>query len=543
MTSKSLTKQTLLQGALILTIAAVIVRLLGAIYRIPLGRMLGDEGIGIYGIPNQIYYLFFTISSAGIPIGVARLISFKMAKGLYKDAYRTFKVALYAMLLAGLFFSLVLFFGANWLIEIGLVKNPNSLMGIQAIAPVVFFAAIVSAFRGLFQGMQNMSAVAISQIADQTMLVTGTLLFSYLLLPYGLAYGAAGANFGAVPGSIAATLIMLYFYQKNKPQILALVAKDTSKEQEKSWSLLKKILAISVPISFASIAMALTNLLDNVLIIDRLQLIGYSLEQATALYGQLTQFAMSFINFSIAFSLSMGTSLVPFVAEHYSLKNYTVIKNKIGQSLRLSIITSMPAAAGLLALAPHLTLLIYKNEPAGIPLAFITPAILFWGVNLVLSGTLQGMGKSLIPVINLLIGLSVKIILTYFLTPTFLEIRAAAIGTSSMFIIASTLNILSIRRLIGFSFKIKQGILKPLISSLIMGLGVWEVYNLSYTLLESNTISTIYGILSGIIIYPLVIIILGGLPSEDARHIPKIGNKLAKILETYEQKKKSFFNK
>lgn len=540
--SKSLSKQTLIQGALILTLAAVLVRILGAIYRIPLGRMLGDEGIGIYGIPNQIYYLFFTISSAGIPIGVARLVSSKMAAGLYKDAYRTFQLALYTMLGAGLFFSLLLFFGANWLVDIGIVKNPHSLMGVRAIAPVVFFAAVTAAFRGLFQGMQNMSAVATSQVSEQLMLAISTLLFSYLLLPHGLAWAAAGANFGAVPGTIAATLIMIYFYYKYKPEFMARMQQDVSGEQEKAWPLLKKVFAVSIPISFASISMAMTNIIDNMLIIDRLQVIGYSLQQATALYGQLTQFAMSFVNISIAFSLSMGTSLVPSVAEAFALKNYEHIQSRLSQSMQLSILTSLPAAAGLLVLAPHLTLLIYNNEPAGIPLAFITPAILFWGIHLVLSGTLQGLGKAIIPVVNLLIGLGLKIAITYFLTPTFLEIRAAALGTVIMFITASTLNLLAIHRLVGFSFPVAKGLLRPAIATFIMALVVWKSYGLLYSFIGLNSIATCAAILIGMILYGIVIILIGGLTSDDAKYLPKIGAKLSRFIKTYERKKEQFLH-
>ncbi|GBF34617.1 stage V sporulation protein B [Desulfocucumis palustris] len=543
MQSKSLAKQTLVQGAVILTLAAIVVRVLGAVYRIPLGRMLGAEGLGIYGIPNQFYLLFFTISSAGIPVGVARLVSSKIAAGMYRDAYRTFQLALYTMLGAGLFFSLALFFGAEWLIKVGIVKNPDSFWGLRAVAPVVFFAAVTSAFRGLFQGMQNMSAVAASQIADQIMLVTSTLLFSYLLLPRGLSLAAAGANFGAVPGAMAATLIMIFFYFRHRQGLLHLVGEDRSARQERAWSLMKKVFTVSIPISFASVAMAITGIVDNILIIDRLQLAGYTVQEATARYGQLTQMAMSFINFSIAFSFSMGTSMVPSVAEAYAHKDYSTIKTRLSQGVRLSVLTSLPAAAGLLVLAPQLTTLVYADREAGIPLAVIAPAIVFWGTNLVLNGTLQGLGRADIPVKNLLVGLAVKIAITYFLTPTSLEIRAAAMGTVTMFIVASTLNILAIRRLVGFSFNIADGLLRPGLATAVMALGVRQIYGLAHSITGHNAPASLLAILAGMVIYAGVIVIIGGVNAEDVRRLPKIGRRTALLLEAYENKKNSIINK
>ncbi len=542
MQSKSLTKQTLVQGALILTLAALVVRLMGAIYRIPLGRMLGDEGMGIYNIPNQFYWLFFTISSAGIPVGVARLVAAKVSVGMYRDAYRTFKIFLYTMMGAGLLFSLTLFFGAGWFVKVGIVPNPHSLYGLKVISPIVFFAAVTAAYRGLFQGLQNMSAVAASQVGEQIMLVIGTLLFSYLLLPRGLAMAAAGGNFGAVPGAVAATFIMVYIYYRNRPELQRLINEDRTTGREGAWSLMKKVFVISVPISLASMSMAVNSIIDSVIIINRLQLASYSLERATALYGQLSGFAMSFINISIAFSLSLGTSIVPSVAEAYTIKDHRAVENRIYQAIRLSILTSLPAAAGLFVLAPQLTLLVFANKDAGIPLAAIAPAIVFWGTNLVFNGALQGLGRADIPVKNLLAGLAFKISITYFLTPTALGIRAAALGTVIMYTVASLLNILAIKRLVGFSFNITDGLLRPGLATVIMAWGVWQTYSLIYSLTGHNSPASLIAILAGIIIYALVILLIGGVRADDINRLPLI-RRAYPLLLAYEKWKEKFFNK
>lgn len=192
-------------------------------------------------------------------MAVASIVSEKMAMGHYRDALRTFRVARAAMLVLGVAFSLLLFFGAGWLIEQGLVRIPEAYLGMRAIAPVIFFAAVTAAYRGLFQGLQNMRAVAYSQLADQVMLVGATLLFSYLLLPRGLSVAAAGANLGAVPGAVGATLMLIFLYRWQRREMLELAEQDLSGIREGTLSLLRRIFSVAIPVSFAAVAMSITS--------------------------------------------------------------------------------------------------------------------------------------------------------------------------------------------------------------------------------------------------------------------------------------------
>ena len=534
---RALTRQTIIQGALILTVASILIRVLGAVYRVPLARLLEAEGMGIYAVPNQFYLLFFTISSAGIPVAVARLISEKMSAGLYRDAYRTFQVSMAAMFVVGLVFTLLLFFGASWLVESGLVANPASYYGLLAISPVIFFSAVTASYRGLFQGLQNMSPVAVSQVADQVMLVAGTILFSYLLLPGGLAVAAAGANFGAVPGAVAGTVIMAYYYYRHKGTLLQLVREDTSGYREGALSLLKKILAVSVPISFASMAAAITGIIDNKLIIDRLQLVGYTLQEATTFYGQFNQMAMSFINISIAFAFSLGTSIVPSVAGYNSAGVRSQIRQQASTAVRLSLLTTLPAAAGLYFLAPQLSSFIFADAGAGIPLAALAPAVIFWGVHLVISGVMQGLGRADIPVYNLLVGIAFKISITYFLTPTPLGIRAAALGTVAMFIISSLLNIIALKRMVGLDLDIRHSLLRPGLASLLMGLAVRKAYWWSLPLFGHEYLATGAALLVGVLSFPLLGVITGSIRQDDLKNIPRLGPRLLPLLQAYEARR------
>ncbi len=534
---KILNRQTIIQGAIILTLAGILIRLLGVVYRVPLGRLLGDEGMGIYAVPNQFYLLFFTISSAGIPVAVARLVAGKMSAGLYRDAHRTFVISFAAMFLVGLLFTLLLFFGASWLVEAGLVANPASYYGLVAIAPVIFFSAVTASLRGLFQGLQYMSPVAWSQVADQVVLVGGTLLFSYLLLPGGLALAAAGANFGAVPGAVAAAAIMAIYYLRHRGALMEMVRRDNSQYREGTMSLLKKILAVSIPISFASLAAAVTGIIDNKLIIDRLQLVGYTQQQATALYGQFNQFAMSFVNISIAFALSMGASIVPSVAESHGAGNKGQIRREASAAVRLALLTTLPAAAGLYFLAPQLTFFIYANSEAGIPLAALAPAVVFWGIHLVLSGVMQGLGRADIPVYTLLAGIFFKVAITYYLTPTGLGIKAAALGTVAMFAVSSLLNTIAVKRLVGLDMDFSRSVLRPGLASLAMGLAVREAYRWGLGPLGHEYLATAAALLAGVLFFPFLAVLSGSINSSDAKGLPVVGPRAAALLAAWESRR------
>jgi len=525
-------KQSVIKGALVLTIAGIFIRILGAVYRVPLVRLLGAEGMGIYGLPNYFYLLFFTLSSAGIPVAVARLVSEKMAVGRYRDAYRTFRLARFSMFVIGLVASLSLFLGAEWLVESGIVADPRCYNGLRAISPVVFFAAVTAAYRGLFQGVRNMTAVAVSQVADQVMLVAGTLILAYLFLPHGLAWAAAGANMGAIPGAVAATGIMLFYHWLYRGEFHRLMASDTSGRREGPLSLLKKIFATAIPISFASIAMALTGILDNKLIIDRLQLVGYSMSEATAAYGQFTQMAMSFINIAIAFAVSLGANLVPSVAEVYSAGNKQHIRRQVSRAVRLAVVFSLPAAAGLFVLAPHLTYLVFADREAGIPLAWVSWVVIFWAVHLVTTGVLQGLGRADIPVRSLITGIAFKIGITYYLVPTPLGVRAAAIGTVAMFVVASFLNILSIRKRVGFDFHFGKTVVRPSIAVLIMVVGVIKIYQM-FSVQVGNNWATLLAVCAGAIIYAPAVVLVGGITSREVGAVPVIGEKIAPIIRKF----------
>lgn len=200
-----------LRGAMILTMAGLMVKILGSVNRILLSRLLGGEGIGLYQMAYPVFLLMLSVSSAGIPIAISIIVSEKVAKGQFKAAEQVFKISLGLMVVTGLCFALTLFFGAGWLVESGFVRDPRAYYGLIALTPAVFFSTILASFRGYFQGYQMMTPPAVSQILEQFTRVVTMVVLAYCLLPYGLEYAAAGAAFGAVPGAITGLIVLSFF--------------------------------------------------------------------------------------------------------------------------------------------------------------------------------------------------------------------------------------------------------------------------------------------------------------------------------------------
>ncbi len=159
-------KESFLKGAFILGLAGIFIKLMGGVFRIPLGNFLGAEGIGYYQAAYPIYTLFLTLATAGFPTALAKLVSEKNAKGDFKGANKIFRVSHLTLLLTGIVSFMIFFFGADYIVN-DIIKNPGAYYAMLAIAPSLLFVPVMSAYRGYFQGRRDMSKIALSQIGEQ----------------------------------------------------------------------------------------------------------------------------------------------------------------------------------------------------------------------------------------------------------------------------------------------------------------------------------------------------------------------------------------
>ena len=204
-----------IKGTLILGAAGVIIKLLGAVFRIPLGSLIGSEGMGYYQTAYPVYALFLTLATAGFPTAIAKLVSEQVALGNHKGANEIFKITHIMLFATGLVMFIILFFGADFIVT-NVQHNPSAVTAMRAIAPALLIVPSMSAYRGYYQGYQQMSRIAISQIFEQVFRVFLGLGLAYVLMKqFGPKMGAAGGISGATIGAFASFLFLVLVYLKD----------------------------------------------------------------------------------------------------------------------------------------------------------------------------------------------------------------------------------------------------------------------------------------------------------------------------------------
>lgn len=532
-------KKTFLKGAAILGVAGIIIKLLGAVFRIPLANLIGDVGMGYYNGAYPIYVFLLTLSTAGIPTAISKLISERLAVGEHLEAHRVFKVSFLLLFLIGLSTTAILFFGAGYICE--LVGNPGAFYAMRAIAPALLFVPIMAAFRGYFQGMQNMSPTASSQVFEQLFRVAFGLSLAFYLFPFGLEYAAAGASSGAAFGGLFGAIAIIIIYLKKKKEIDAGIRNGVVRAKESVGTILKKILVIAVPVTIGASIMPIMNLIDMALVMNRLQsAAGFTEEAATALYGQLSGMVGAIINFPQVLSMSIAMSLVPVISAAYKRRETAFLQKNVELGVRTSMLIGLPCAFGLMTLAEPIMLLLYPMQKASAtsaaPCLFIMAiGVVFLSVVQTLTGILQGLGKPTIPVINLAIGAVAKIFCTYTLVgiPS-INVKGAAFGTALAYAIAATLDFIAVKRYTNTKFNIGMTFIKPLLASAIMAVCVFGAYQVLNVVL-GNSVATLASVLVGVLAYGVIILVTKGVTTEEVQMLPK-GKKLAKLLEKVQRR-------
>lgn len=518
------------KGALILGAAGIGVRLLGAVLRVFLAAVLGDEGIGLYQMAYPVYTTLLAISTAGLPIAVSKLVAEQIALKDYRGAYQVFKIALFILAVLGSFFSLLLFFGADLIIR-SLALNPLAYYPLVSISPAIFLASVMSAFRGFFQGQQEMRPTAVSQIFEQVTRVVVVILLIFLLIPRGLEFAAAGATFGAAAGAFASLIFLLILFLHRRDYFLSRIREQASLHDFKILPVLYRLAVFSIPITLGGLVIPLINMLDLAVVPLRLQDAGFSTDAATALYGQLTGMANSIIQFPVILTIALAMTMVPAISEAQALGNTVLIRWRTALAIRLTFFFSIPASLGIFILAEPTTAVLFDNVSAAFPLRILSFAIIFLSLYTTTSGILQGLGYTFEPVRNMFFGALVKVSLSWYLTAIpDLHIGGAAFSTLAGFSLSSYLNLRKVAKLTGWRFPVSELLLKPFLAAFFMSWGVLLSYSLTTRLLgemvslrmaQAGGLALAIGV--GVFIYGAVLLLVGGVREEDLRAIPRFG--------------------
>lgn len=563
-------KQSFFKGTAVLVAANFLVKIIGAVFKIPLAHILKEEGMALFSGAYNFYAILFVIATAGLPVAVSKTVSEATAKNNEAEARKIFHAALFLLTAIGLFGSCLLFFFAEPLAKA--VGSEDSAPGILAVAPAVFFVSVLSAFRGYFQGRANMTPTAVSEVAEALgKLIVGLALAS-LLLPTGLVNSAAGAVLGVTAGSLFGCIVIAVIYLSDKKKMSPAVL-PTSCESRPIREILLSLAVIAIPITLGAAVSSLTNLIDLFMIRQGLRNIEVSAQLSASLqkyfglaasqakigfrmsdkasevlYGAYSGYAVPMFNLPLTIVTAISMCLVPAISAGFALQDKSRVKRLTEVSLRFTVLFALPCSAGLSLLSSPILAVVYNNARAQNLLAVLGWAVLFVCLVSVTTAILQASGHVMLPVLHMGIGAMVKIVSNYLLLSLpQLNIGGAPISTVLCYLTIAACNIAAILRIIQPKIQIGKLLIKPILSTLAMMFGVYFVYQsiaarlgapslpnsvcflpqdapatpLSAEVWSKCAVSLCAAIAVGILIYGVLIFLLKAFDKEDIRTMTK----------------------
>ena len=469
-----------------------------------------------------------TVSQAGVPVAISIITAERVALNDIYGAKRVFRISMMLMLLTGLLFSILTYLAADWLIDWHLIRDARAYKAVVVLAPTVFFVTLLASSRGYLQGWQRMTPTAVSQIVEQIFRVVTMIVLASLLMPWGLDYAAAGASLGAFAGAVTGLIVLVYFHIKLERDIV----RDYGTElkplpgaaYESRRSIIKRIFKLALPVSAASIMLPVVSNLDLMIVPQRLEAAGYSISEATELFGYLNGMAVPLVNLATILTASMAMSIVPAISESRVLGDRARVYDQTAASVRISNFVCFPAFVIVFMLATPISALIYNAPGAGPAVMISAVSIILLGLHQVSTGILQGLGHPTIPMVNMLLAAAAKVFLNWHLTAIpWLGIMGAAWATAADMGVAALINLYFIYRFIGYRIELLQ-LVKTICAALIMAGAVYLFYEWTFEWWGIPAISTFGAVFFGCAIYVAAMILLRALIEEDLRRLPMIGS-------------------
>ena len=533
--NKSTKGESLMKGTFILTVAGIVVKIIGSLNWIFVSRVLGGEGIGLYQMAFPIYFFALSVSTAGVPVAISIITAERVAIKDIWGARRVFHISMVLMLATGVLFSLLTYFGAGWLIEYQFIRDPRAYYSVVVLAPAIFFVTLLASSRGYLQGWQRMTPTAVSQIVEQIFRVITMVLLARLFLPMGLEYAAAGASFGACAGAVTGLIVLVWYHWQLDRDIRRDYAPEeimpkADVERESCWKILRRLFKLALPVSAASIMLPVVSNLDLAIVPQRLEVAGYTVNQATELFGYLTGMAVPLINLSTIITASLAVSIIPALSEARAMGDKARIYEHSAAGIRISHFVCFPAFVIVLMLATPISTLIYSAPGAGPAVWACSFSIVLLGLHQVSTGILQGLGHPTIPMINMILAAVAKVILNWTLTaiPT-LGILGAAFATAADMGVAAFINMFFIYKYVGCSMEWKH-FFKACCASVVMALAVKLFYDTTFAAWGVNAVSTFGATFVGLAVYLVAMLVIGGIGEEDMARVPMVGHTFIRVL-------------
>ena len=580
-------KQSLLNGALVLSIAIIIVKITGVFFKLYVTQKIGYTARGYFATAYNIYTPIYSIALAGLPTAVSKMVAEKAAEGRYNDIKSLFSVSKWLFTIMGIIGTLVIVLCAYpYSLSVGSI---NALPAVLTVAPSLLFCCIMSGYRGYYQGLRNMNPSAISQVIE----AAGKLIFGFVLMNVVLGlgvefadkipvlntivtdassgYAAASAISGVTIGSVMALIYIIAKYRLDKNTIPGELY-EAAPESESKKALRKQLIALALPIALSSLVFNLTTFIDSWTIQNRLQAVlesnfdavaamypgiinatGYIASQASEfksyLFGAYDT-VLEIKNIIPTFTITLGLSAIPVLSEAWIKKNKEAAGNAISSVLRITMLLSLPAGLGLFVLAKEILILIYgRNLNTAPAIEYIAPILMAYGISVCflalaqpVTNMLQAVNRTDVPIKSMAIGAIVKIVANFVLVsiPS-INIQGAVVGSFLCNVVMVGYGLVVLKKETGMKYDLKTLLIKPLISSVLSAAAAFAVngilnhfigdYSISSVLTGQN-ISTIIAVCAAVLVYAVALLLTGSLQKSDITMLPK-GEKIAKVLEKY----------
>ena len=581
-------KQSLLNGALTLSMAIVAVKLIGVFFKLYITLKIGYDGKGYFATAYNIYTPIYSIALAGLPTAISKMVAEKIQEGRYKDVKNLFNISLLLFTLTGIVGTAIML-----IMALPYAKSNSfydALPAIISIAPSLLFCCIMSCYRGYYQGLGNMTPSAISQIFE----AAGKLIFGWILInavsmagvefadkipllnryvsDVTQAYSAAAAISGVTIGSLMGLVYLVLKHRFDKKSIPSQLL-ESSPAAENKKTLTKALVLLAFTIGLSSLVFNLTTLIDNWIIPNRLKAVlesnfdtvaamypgiisakGYTAADAdlfkSYLYGAYDT-VLEIKNIVPTFTITLGLSAIPILSAAWAAKDSEKIKSSINSVIRLTMLVALPAGAGMFAMAEDLLYLLYGQSETNAPaIPYIAPILMLYGISVVflalsqpVTNMLQAINRTDVPIKSMAIGAILKIGINYALVsiPS-INIQGAVAGSIVCNIVIVTYGLVVLKKETGLRYDISHLLTRPLIASVLSALTAYGFSQLVQIFVPSDffgagtlctrNIATLVGVVTAVIIYVLSLLLLKALQKNDIKMLPK-GEKFTKVLEKY----------
>lgn len=572
--------QSLLQGVSVLAAAMLIVKLVGAVFKIPLGNILDGEGMGYFSTAYSVFTMIYAFSTAGLPAAISKMVAEQSVRGRYRDIRKIHEISTRFFLILGVGGFLLMALGSKLFVNIA--KTPSALYSVLAISPAILFGCVTSAYRGYYEGLRNMTPTAVSQVVEVVaklvfglslaLVVTKTASSQYAksgvvfgqqaasleeMQRIAAPYAAAAAIFGVTLSTVVGTVYLLIHCKR---------AGDGVTEENLKYSpramrgkvLLVRLVKIAIPISLGSIVVNVAQFIDTFTIIRRLdaafqnhadvmmKLFGSIIPaqvlqengSANFIYGSYSGYALSVFNLVPAFTTIFGKSALPNVTAAWTVRDMKGTKLNIESLIRMTFLITAPLSLGIFSMATPILTLLYPGKAAEVAIAAPVLSLqgislLFLGMSAPLFAALQALGRADLPPKFMLLGAALKFIVNYTtIGIPAINVRGAAVGTMICYAVIMVLCLMWLTKITGIRFRFVGLFWKPLAGGLLCAGAAYSVYGVLSHFIASNSLKTLLSIGVAGIVYLLAVLLLRAITEDDVRMLPK-GEKFAKLLAKY----------